>query len=58
MKRVENVLIKVVFFQLVILLISQVLIQASSVQPYISKVIRYEGVNKQTISEWLETFKH
>ncbi|MFY4775960.1 DUF5359 family protein [Metabacillus sp. RGM 3146] len=57
MKRLENILIKVVFFQLAILLISQILIQTASVQPYISKVIRYEGVNKLTISEWLETFK-
>jgi hypothetical protein len=56
MKRFERILIKLIVIQFVALVCAQLLIQQSSIQPYISRVVQYEGVNKITITEWLETF--
>ncbi|MDQ0232940.1 YpfB family protein [Metabacillus malikii] len=56
MKRFERILIKLIVIQFIVLLCSQLLIQQSAIKPYLSKVVQYEGVNKQTITEWLETF--
>ncbi len=56
MERVERILIKLIVIQLIALVCAQLLIQNSYVQPYLSRVVQYEGVNKITITEWLETF--
>ncbi|WP_299088302.1 YpfB family protein [uncultured Metabacillus sp.] len=56
MKRLERILIKLIIIQFIVLLCAQLLIQQSTIQPYLSRVVQYEGVNKITISEWLETF--
>ncbi|MED4551068.1 DUF5359 family protein, partial [Bacillus licheniformis] len=29
----------------------------SKAEPYLSKVVQYEGVNNMKIGEWIETFK-
>ncbi|WP_170289306.1 YpfB family protein [Metabacillus lacus] len=57
MPRLEKLLIKIIAVQLVCLIIVQILIQQEAVSPYLSKVVQYEGVNKMTVTEWLETFK-
>ncbi|MBD1378633.1 YpfB family protein [Metabacillus arenae] len=57
MKRFEGILIKLAIIQFVLLFIAQFLMNQEEIQPYISKVVQYEGVNKLTITEWLETFK-
>ncbi|WP_175639716.1 YpfB family protein [Metabacillus schmidteae] len=56
MERVERILIKLIVIQFIALVCAQLLIQNSHVQPYLSRVVQYEGVNKMTITEWLETF--
>ncbi|WP_198025718.1 YpfB family protein [Bacillus sp. J37] len=56
MERVERILIKLIVIQFIALVCAQLLIQNSQVQPYLSRVVQYEGVNKITITEWLETF--
>jgi hypothetical protein len=56
MKRFERILIKLIVIQFVALVCAQLLIQHSTIQPYLSRVVQYEGVNKITITEWLETF--
>lgn len=56
MKRLERILIKLIVIQFVALVCAQLLIQQSAIQPYLSRVVQYEGVNKITITEWLETF--
>lgn len=56
MKRFERILIKLIVIQFVALVCAQLLIQQSAIQPYLSRVVQYEGVNKITITEWLETF--
>ncbi|QNF30695.1 MULTISPECIES: YpfB family protein [Metabacillus] len=56
MKRFERILIKLIVIQFVALVCAQLLIQQSTIQPYLSRVVQYEGVNKITITEWLETF--
>ncbi|MGG3925718.1 YpfB family protein [Metabacillus fastidiosus] len=56
MKRFEGILIKLLVIHFIILICSQLIIQEPKIQPYLSRVVKYEGVNKITISEWLETF--
>ncbi|HZH61537.1 MAG TPA: YpfB family protein [Metabacillus sp.] len=56
MERIERILIKLIVIQFIALVCSQLLIQNANVQPYLSRVVQYEGVNKITITEWLETF--
>lgn len=56
MKRIELIIIKLITIQFIALICAQVLIQQSTIQPYLSRVVQYEGVNKLTITEWLETF--
>lgn len=58
MKTFERILIKLVVIQFIALVCSQVLIQQPQIQPYISRVVHYEGVNKITITEWIETFNN
>jgi hypothetical protein len=56
LKRFERILIKLIVIQFIALVCAQILVQNATIQPYISRVVQYEGVNKITISEWLETF--
>lgn len=56
MKRIETIMIKLIIIQFIVLICAQVLIQQSAIKPYLSRVVQYEGVNKLTITEWLETF--
>ncbi|MFD1738575.1 YpfB family protein [Bacillus salitolerans] len=56
MKRFESFLIKLVFVQLIFLVLAQLLLTNQDISPYLSKVIHYEGVTKDTYSKILETF--
>lgn len=56
LKRFERILMKLIVIQFIALICGQLLVQNEHVQPYLSRVVQYEGVNKITISEWLETF--
>ncbi|KEZ50740.1 MULTISPECIES: DUF5359 family protein [Metabacillus] len=57
MKRAERILFKLIMIHLILLLCAQAALTNPGLQPHISRVVQYEGVNKLTISEWLETFK-
>ncbi|MBS2969432.1 DUF5359 family protein [Metabacillus sp. KIGAM252] len=57
MKRAERMLMRLIIFHLAALIAAQAIMQQPAIKPYVSKAIRYEGVNRQTVSEWLETFK-
>lgn len=57
MKTFERLLLKLLVVQGIVLLCVQVLFHFSQAEPYLSKVVQYEGVNKTNIGEWIETFK-
>ncbi|MFN2745570.1 MULTISPECIES: YpfB family protein [Bacillus] len=57
MKTIERILLKILIVQGLILLCVQLLFHFSKAEPYLSKVVQYEGVNKMKIGEWIETFK-
>ncbi|ATH92193.1 MULTISPECIES: YpfB family protein [Bacillus] len=57
MKTFERLLLKLLIVQGVVLLSVQLLFHFSQAEPYLSKVVQYEGVNKTNIGEWIETFK-
>ncbi|MDR4435520.1 YpfB family protein [Bacillus tequilensis] len=58
MKTFERLLVKILFIQAIILLGVQVLFHYQHIEPYVSKVIQYEGVDKMEESNRIETFKH
>ncbi|MEC0494639.1 YpfB family protein [Bacillus glycinifermentans] len=57
MKTFERLLLKLLVVQGIVLLCVQLLFHFSQAEPYLSKVVQYEGVNKTNIGEWIETFK-
>lgn len=56
MKRFERILIKLAIIQFVFLLIAQILLQYSPITPYITRMIKYEGVDKSKSTQIIETF--
>jgi hypothetical protein len=56
MKTVERVLIKIVIIQFIFLLLSQAILHQLDVFPQLKQITKYEGVNKNTYTEILETF--
>ncbi|MCY8520914.1 YpfB family protein [Bacillus atrophaeus] len=57
MKTFERLLVKLLFVQAVILIGVQCLFHYQHIEPYVSKAVRYEGVDKMEIEEWIETLK-
>ncbi|MGE6629508.1 DUF5359 family protein [Bacillus sp. NPDC077027] len=57
MKTLERWMLKVVMLQLVLLIVVQMVLHLTNGELFLSKVVQYEGVNKITIEEWIETFK-
>ncbi|CAN2250703.1 YpfB family protein [Bacillus vallismortis] len=57
MKTFERLLIKLLFIQVIILLGVQFLFHYEHIEPYVSKVIQYEGVDKMEENKRVETFK-
>ena len=57
MKTIERLLFKILVVQTVILISVQLLFHFSKAEPYLSKVVQYEGVNNMKIDDWIETFK-
>ncbi|RJS57054.1 hypothetical protein CJ481_14755 [Bacillus subtilis] len=58
MKTFERLLTKILFIQAIILLGVQFLFHYQHIEPYVSKVIQYEGVDKLEENSRIETFKH
>jgi hypothetical protein len=56
MKRFESLLIKLVFIQFIFLVLAQLLLMNGEISPFLSKVIQYEGVTKDSHSKIVETF--
>ncbi|WP_246942238.1 YpfB family protein [Bacillus pinisoli] len=56
MKNIERILIKIVFIQIICLVAAQVMMTNHQISPYLSKVIQYEGVTKDSYSKVVETF--
>ncbi|XAZ36813.1 YpfB family protein [Bacillus velezensis] len=57
MKTFERLLVKLVCIQLIILGAVQSLLHYQPIEPYISKAVKYEGVDKMEKKEWIETVK-
>ncbi|AFZ91192.1 MULTISPECIES: YpfB family protein [Bacillus] len=57
MKTFERLLVKLVCIQLIILGAVQFLLHYQPIEPYISKAVKYEGVDKMEKKEWIETVK-
>ncbi|MCM3003936.1 YpfB family protein [Priestia koreensis] len=56
MKRVEQILLKLVIIQFLFLLVAQSILLFSDYSSYFSKVIQYEGVTKNNFTKIVETF--
>ncbi|WML45131.1 YpfB family protein [Neobacillus sp. PS3-40] len=56
MKTVERVLIKLAIIQFIFLLLSQVILHQLDAFPQLKQLTKYEGVNKNSYTEILETF--
>jgi hypothetical protein len=56
MKHIERILVKLVFIQLICLLLAQIMMMNHQLSPFLSKVIQYEGVTKDSYSKVVETF--
>ncbi len=57
MKRVEQILIKIIIIQFIFLFLSQLFFQQLDVFPEIKQLTKYEGVNKNSTTEFLQTFQ-
>jgi hypothetical protein len=57
MKKVERVLIKLVIIQFVFLFLTQLFFHQMNIFPEIKQLTKYEGVNKNTYTEILQTFQ-
>ncbi|MBM7661225.1 hypothetical protein JOC85_001997 [Bacillus mesophilus] len=56
MKHVERIIVKLVVIQIICLVIAQFIMTNHQLSPYLSKVIEYEGVTKDSYSKVVETF--
>lgn len=56
MKHIERILLKVVIIQFICLVLAQVVMMNQHISPFLSKVIHYEGVTKDTYTRVIETF--
>jgi hypothetical protein len=57
LKRIESILIKIVILQFIFLLLAQLFFHQLDIFPQIEQLTKYEGVNKNTYTEILETFQ-
>ena len=57
MKKVEQILMKVVIIQFIFLFLSQLIFHQMDVFPQIKQLTKYEGVNENTFTEILQTFQ-
>jgi hypothetical protein len=56
MNRIDRILIKVILTQFLILLLSQVVLHQWNAFPELKQLTKYEGVNKNSVTEFLQTF--
>lgn len=56
MKRIERILVKLVVIQFICLVLAQIIMMNQDISPFLSKVVQYEGVTKDSFSKVIETF--
>lgn len=56
MQKIERILMKLIIVQFIFLLLSQLFFHQLDVLPQLHKITKYEGVNKNTFTEILQTF--
>ncbi|WP_319922070.1 YpfB family protein [Neobacillus dielmonensis] len=56
-KRIEQILIKVIIIQFVFLLLTQLMFHQLDIMPKLNQLTKYEGVNESTLTEILQTFQ-
>ncbi|MEO2074271.1 MAG: YpfB family protein [Bacillus sp. (in: firmicutes)] len=57
MKKVEQLLMKVVIIQFIFLFLSQLIFHQMDIFPEIKQLTKYEGVNENTFTDILQTFQ-
>ena len=57
MKIVERILIKVIIIQFFFLFFAQLFLHQLDIFPQLEQLTKYEGVNENTFTEILQTFK-
>ncbi|MEH7251616.1 YpfB family protein [Neobacillus niacini] len=57
MKMVERILIKLILIQFVFLFLAQLFLHQLDIFPKLEQLTKYEGVNENTFTEILQTFK-
>jgi hypothetical protein len=57
MKMFERFIIKLAIIQFIFLLLSQIILHQLDAFPQLKQITKYEGVNKNTYTDILETFK-
>jgi len=57
MKKIERVLIKIIIVQCVFLFLSQLFFHQLDVFPELKQLTKYEGVNENSFTEFLQTFQ-
>jgi len=57
MKKVERVLIKIIIVQFFFLFLSQLFFHQLDIFPELKQLTKYEGVNENSFTEFLQTFK-
>jgi hypothetical protein len=55
-KTIERILWKLAIIQFIFLLLAQFILLYTPFVPYVTKVVQYEGVMKNSVSKTLETF--
>lgn len=56
MKIVERILIKIIIIQFIFLFLSQIFFHQMDYFPQLKQLTKYEGVNKNTYTDILQTF--
>lgn len=56
MKKIERILIKIIITQFIFLLLTQLIFQQFNAFPELKQITKYEGVNKNSFSEFLQTY--
>jgi hypothetical protein len=56
LKRAERILIKIIITQFIFLLLSQIIFHQMDIFPELKQLTKYEGVNKNSFTEFLQTF--
>jgi hypothetical protein len=57
MKKIERILIKIIILQFIFLFLAQVFLHQLDVFPELKQLTKYEGVNENSFTEFLQTFQ-